>query len=404
MHGRNNRSSALALPADTRMTPPPPNKQASATASALKAYEPSLDGMRGVCIAAVVLFHGCVRAGLVGWVRGGFIGVSVFFTLSGFLITSLLLRDNSEVGHVQLSQFWSRRIRRLWPAAYVVVAAVIALSTSGPLAARFSDVAAASWNVTNWHVIAGGDSQLLQTIVGPLGPTWSLAVEEQFYVVLALLLVGVLRLRRSTTWLTAAALVGVVVPVVLSNVATDWQPSLEFNTALRMPELFVGVLLAVWYRSGRWQLESAAVGDLLAGGGLATLVGLFLLGDYSPAWLLRGGYTLVAFVTALTIIGLLRHGRVATALSWMPLRTLGVVSYSLYLVHWPVMSVLTQDRTGLHGATLLAVSLVVSIGLAWALHVFVERPVRRLKTEPLPTITAGLAGAAVLTLVSLVAL
>ncbi len=372
--------------------------------SALSAYEPSLDGLRGVCIAAVVLFHGCAQAGLVGWVRGGFIGVSVFFTLSGFLITSLLLREGSGPGNIQLSRFWARRIRRLWPAAFVVVAAVIALSVSGPLVARSSDTIAATWNVTNWHVIASGETKLLQTIVGPLGPTWSLAVEEQFYVVLALLLVVVLRLRRSTTWLTVAAVTGVLVPVVVSNVATDWQPSLEFNTVFRMPELFIGVLLAVWHRSSRWQLTSTLLGDVLAGCGLAALLGSFLLADYSPPWLLRGGYTLVAFVTALTIIGLLQHGRAATALSWKPLRTLGVFSYSLYLVHWPVMSVLTRDRTGLHGIVLLAVLLAVSIGVAWALHAGVERPVRRLDTAPLPTIAVGLAGAVLLTAVSLVAL
>jgi len=386
------------------MTPPPTGTPALAATSALSAYEPSLDGMRGVCIAAVVLYHGCAQAGLVGWVRGGFIGVSVFFTLSGFLITSLLLREHSATGHIQLSQFWARRLRRLWPAAFVVVAAVIALSVAGPLAARSSDTVAATWNVTNWHVIVGGQSNLLQTIVGPLGPTWSLAVEEQFYVVLALLLVVVLRLQRSNTWLTLAAGTGVIVPVVLSNVVTDWQPSLEFNTVLRMPEMFVGVLLAVWHRSGRRQLKSTSVGDVLAGGGLAALVGLFLLADYSPPWLLRGGYTLVALLTALTIVGLLQHGRVATAASSQPLRTMGVVSYSLYLVHWPVMSVLTRDRTGLHGISLLATLLVVSVSVAWALHVCVERPVRRLDTAPLPTIAAGLVGAVLLTVVSLVTL
>jgi len=370
----------------------------------LSAYEQSLDGVRGICIAAVVLYHGCAQAGLVGWVRGGFIGVSVFFTLIEYIHTSLLLREHSATGHIHLSQFWARRIRRLWPAAFVVVAAVIVLSVSGPLAARSSDTVAATWNVTNWHVIAGGESNLLQTIVGPLGPTWSLAVEEQFYVVLALLMVVVLRLRRSTTWLTVAALVGVVVPVVLSNVATDWQPSLEFNTVLRMPELFVGVLLAVWRRSGRWQLRSTSMNDVLSGGGFVTLVGLFLLADYSPPWLLRGGYTLVALVTALTIIGLLGHGRVAAAASSWPLRSLGVISYSLYLVHWPVMSVLTRDRTGLHGISLLAVVLVASVGVAWVLHMCVERPVRRLETAPLPTLVAGLTGAVLLTVVSLVAL
>lgn len=371
--------------------------------SALNAYEPSLDGMRGVCIAAVVLYHGSAQSGLAGWVRGGFIGVSVFFTLSGFLITSLLLREASATGSIRLTRFWSRRIRRLWPAAFAMLAAVIGLSAWGPLSAQPSDTIAATWNVTNWHVIAGGQSRLLQTIVGPLGPTWSLAVEEQFYVVLALLLVVVLRLRRATTWLTIAAALGVIVPMVLSNVATNWQPALEFNTVLRMPELFVGVLLAVWHRTGRSRIGTP-LADALAGGGLLTLIGLFLLADYSPPWLLRGGYTLVAVTTALTVVGLLQHGRVAALLSWRPLRALGVVSYSLYLVHWPVMSVLTRDRTGMRGVTLLGVLLVASVAAAWVLHVCVERPVRRLDTASVPTIAAGFAGAAALTVFSLAAL
>ncbi|HQZ36009.1 MAG TPA: acyltransferase, partial [Ilumatobacteraceae bacterium] len=343
------------------------------------------------------------QSALTGWVRGGFIGVSVFFTLSGFLITSLLLRESSATGSIRLTRFWARRIRRLWPAAFAMLLAVIGLSAWGPLSARSSDTIAATWNVTNWHVIVSGESKLLQTIVGPLGPTWSLAVEEQFYVVLALLLVVVLRLRRSTTWLTIAASLGVVVPVVLSNVVTNWQPALEFSTVLRMPELFVGVLLAVWHRHGRVSL-GAPLADVVAGGGLLALIGLFLLADYSPPWLLRGGYTLVAVTTALTIVGLLQHGRVAALLSWRPLRALGVVSYSLYLVHWPVMSVLTRDRTGMRGVTLLGVLLVASVAAAWVLHACVERPIRRLDTASLPTITAGFAGAALLTVFSVVAL
>ena len=377
---------------------------AASSTSALDAYEPSLDGMRGICIAAVVLYHGAAQAGLTGWVRGGFIGVSVFFTLSGFLITSLLLREHSTTGGIRLSQFWSRRIRRLWPASFVVVTAVIALSARGPLSATGADAIAATWNVTNWHVIAGGDAKLLQTIVGPLGPTWSLAVEEQFYILLALLMVAVVRVRRPHRVLAVVAALGIVVPVVLSNMVTDWQPSLEFNTFLRMPELFAGVLLAVWHRSRHRVGLGSTAGDALAGVGVAVLVGLFLLADYTPPWLLRGGYSLVAMVTAFTVAGLLQHGRVAAALAVRPLRWLGTISYSLYLVHWPAMSVLTRERTHRDGVALLAVLLTVSVLTAWVLHRVIERPIRQLRTAPLPTLSAGFAAAAVLTVVALVAL
>lgn len=372
--------------------------------SALPAYEPSLDGLRGICIVGVVVYHACAVSGLPGWMRGGFIGVSVFFTLSGFLITSLLLREHAANGSVDLGNFWSRRIRRLWPASFAVTLAVLLLSALGPLAAQASDTIAATWSFTNWHVIAGGDQQLLRTIVGPLGPTWSLAVEEQFYILLAVLMVAVGKLRRPEHVLAVIAGVGVVVPVVLTNIATDWQPTLEFSTVLRLPELFTGVLLALWWHRRVGVGPGARVGDAVAGTGVAVLVGMFLLVDYTPPWLLRGGYTIVAVVTAATIVGLLQGGRIAALLGAPPLRFLGTISYSLYLVHWPVDSVFTSERTGLDGAPLVALLLALAVALAWGLHVVLERPVRRMDTAPLPTIAAGLAAGAALTLLSLVAL
>ena len=120
--------------------------------------------------------------------------------------------------------------------------------------------------------------------------------------------------------------------------------------------------------------------------------------------MLRGGYALVALVTAITLAGLLQRGRVARLLSWQPLRWLGTVSYSLYLVHWPVMSVLTRDRTGYEGWLLVGIVVAVSVSVAWALHLLVERPVRRMRTAPAPTIVAGGLSAAALTALGLVLL
>ena len=142
----------------------------------------------------------------------------------------------------------------------------------------------------------------------------------------------------------------------------------------------------------------------LAAAAIIVLVGLFLLVDYSPPWLLRGGYTLVGLVTAATIVGLLQRGRIASLLGAPPLRFLGTISYSLYLVHWPVYTVLTSDRVGFDGVLLVALVLAVAVALAWALHVAVERPVRRMDTAPLPTIAAGVGAGVLLTLLSLVAL
>lgn len=372
--------------------------------SALDHYVPSLDGLRGVCIAGVVAFHAFAFNGYTSTLRGGFIGVSVFFTLSGFLITSLLLREIDGTGRVGLANFWARRIRRLWPAALVVTTVVLVLSIADTFSARAGDVVAATWNVTNWHVIAGGEEKLLQTIVGPLGPTWSLAVEEQFYIVLALLVAAVAGQRRAPQILLAVAAVGIVVPSVLSHMVTDWEPSLEFSTLFCLPQLFGGVALAVWYRSDRIWRPTPPVADALAAVGLLATIGLFVFADKTPPWLLRGGYLAVTAVTVVSILGLLHGNRLPSLMSVGPLRGLGTISYPLYLVHWPVITLMTRDRLDLDPPQRIIISVAVAIATAWLLHVAVERPVRRLHTAATPTIAAGLAAAAGITVVALVAL
>ena len=361
------------------------------------AYEPALDGLRAVAIAGVLAYHAFAASGIDA-VRGGFLGVSLFFTLSGFLIASLLLRERTATGGNDLRRFWARRIRRLAPASLVVVAVVIVLS--GPfdvLHARTADAVAATWSVTNWHIILAGQARLLQTVVGPLGPTWSLAVEEQFYVGLVLLVVLAAMTRAPRRVLAVACALGWAVPMILTNVVTGWHPSLEFGTWARAPELFAGVALALWVTGDRPPRWSARAGDVTAGAALAVLVALMLFNDYTPPWLLRGGYGLVALVSAVTILGALAHGRVAGGLAARPLVALGTVSYSLYLVHWPTILVLDEERTGLHGWVLAFVRIGASLVVAVALHVAVERPLRRLRTPWWPTFAAWLGASAAVT-------
>jgi peptidoglycan/LPS O-acetylase OafA/YrhL len=360
------------------------------------AYEAALDGLRGVAIAGVVAYHACAQSGLVGWVRGGFIGVSVFFTLSGFLITSLLLQEHATVGRVRLGRFVSRRIRRLSPALLVTVLCVVVLSAVDVLAAHASDAAAAAWSVTNWHVIAAGEGQLLRTIVGPLGPTWSLGVEEQLYVLLVVAVLASLRTRRPERTLSVVAIGATAVSVLLAVSVSDWNPRLEFGTDVRASEVAVGVLLAALVRSGWLRLPRAGRGDLAAAVGLAAIVSAFFWVDLTPPWLLRGGYTLLAIVSAATIVGLLAHGRMSAAMSTRPLVGLGRISYSLYLVHWPVMSVLTRSRTGTDGVPLVVLQVGVALGVAVALHLMVEQPVRGMRPTPVSVAVAAHVGGAVL--------
>ena len=353
--------------------------EAPVAARAGLAYEPALDGLRGIAIAGVLAYHALAAAGHPGWVRGGFIGVSVFFTLSGYLITTLLLTEHDRSGRVDLGRFVSRRIRRLSPALLVTVLAVIVLSALDVLSAHASDAAAAVWSVTNWHVIAGGESQLLRTIVGPLGPTWSLAVEEQLYVLLVVAVILSMRSRQPERTLLVVALGAALLSTVLAMTVSHWNPRLEFGTDVRAAEVALGVALAVVLRSGRVRPTTARQGDAVAWVGLAIIVSGFFWIDLTPPWILRGGYPVLAIVSAATLTGLLAHGRVAALLSRRALVALGRISYSLYLVHWPVISVLTPRRLGFGGVGHAALTAAVSVAVAVLLHVAIEQPVRRMR-------------------------
>lgn len=367
-------------------------------------YEPALDGIRAVSIAGVLLFHACATSGLTGTLGGGGLGVSVFFTLSGFLITRLLLADVDARGTVDLRRFWGRRIRRLAPASLAVVLAVVVVARSSWLDIRAGEAIAAVWSATNWRVIAGGDGGLLRTIVGPLGPTWSLAVEEQFYVLLAVVVVLAARARRPERVLAIVFTAVVPAAVVLANAVSDWHPRLEFGTDVRAAELAIGGLLALAHRRWGERLAVGARADIAGWIALAAIGVLFQIGDYEPPWLLRGGFVLVALTTATLVTGALAHRSLHGALAWRPLVSLGRISYSLYLVHWPVLLILTEDRVGVGGWALVAIKVTVSTAIAIVLHVAIEQPVRRSEAGTGRTVGAWLgASAAVTTLALLLA-
>jgi peptidoglycan/LPS O-acetylase OafA/YrhL len=353
-------------------------------------YEPGLDGLRAVSILGVLLFHACATSNLTGWFRGGGLGVSVFFTLSGFLITTLLISERSRSGGIDVARFWGRRIRRLVPASLTVVTAVVMLSRTSWLALRTSDAVAAVWSFTNWHVIVSGQNHLLQTIVGPLGPTWSLAVEEQIYLLLALAAVLTGRAKRPDRALAVVLVLATAASIVLANVVSDWSPRLEFGTDVRAAELAIGGLFALLVRHRPDLLTQRRALDLAGAAAAAALVVLFLFADYSPPWLLRGGFAAVALVSATLVAAVLAHGRVASVLEWAPLVRVGTWSYSLYLVHWPIFLVLTADRVGFDGVGLVAVKVAAASIVAVALHLSVEQPLRHRNVAPRAAVLAWL--------------
>jgi len=357
-------------------------------------YNPAFDGLRAFAVLAVMLYHGQVDV-----FGGGFLGVDVFFVLSGFLITSLLAREWLTWGRIDMLGFWARRARRLLPAAWLVLLACAAygvlFASADRLAQLRSDAIATFFYVVNWHFITSGQSYFAQYgEPSPLRHMWSLAIEEQFYflwpMVLTLLLPMILRRRRiGVAVMVTAAVLSAVLMALLYEPGAD--PSrVYYGTDTRAQALLVGAGLAILLDfkgtrrdRGTTHLQVGAftlpIGGLTVAGPVA-LVGLLValsMSRESSTWLYRGGFLAVALLSATVIAAAATRGSLLSRLlSLRPLQAVGLISYGLYLWHWPVDVVLTTDRTGLSGAALLAVQFAVTFALAVASYILVERPIR----------------------------
>lgn len=360
-------------------------------------YLPALDGLRGIALLSVLGFH----AG-VPWIRGGYLPLTAFFVLSGFLITALLLTERATNGRIDLKAFWGRRVRRLAPGALVglgLVAAFLAWGPEGVYPGIRGDVLAALGWVANWRFIVT-DRPYLDAFASPspLQHYWSLAVEEQFYLVLPLLAVCLLALGRgSRRWF-----VGVVTALALIStlLAAHFERPGElplrsyFGTDTRAAEILVGVLLAcalVPRDGGLRRFEGRGARLLGAAGtaGMVATVGLWLGVDENHRLLYRGGLLVAALLAGLVVASATDERRiVARVLSARPLVHLGGMSYGAYLFHWPVFLWLSPDRTGLAAAPRFALQLAVTLGLAAASLRLIERPIR---TGRVPAAT-GLVG------------
>ena len=368
--------------------------------TAARRHEPGLDGLRAVAVLAVLCFH----SGF-GWARGGYLGVSVFFTLSGFLITGLLADEAARAGRIALRSFWSRRFRRLLPAAslaLLLVAATLPWYDAAHRAAQArGDVLAALLHVANWRFVLSGRSYADLFVSGP-SPVlhfWSLAVEEQFYVVVPAVVAGVAwwatrRGRRTTGPLTVALLV-LLAGSVAAALLTGSQDLGYYGTHIRAAEFLVGGLMALAVRAVRGREVRARAIRALPG-----VVGPLALAafawwthsvDQTAAWLYRGGFAGLALVWCGLVAGALGPGPLRRLLSSAPFRWVGTLSYGIYLFHWPVFLLLSEERTGLGPASLFAVRVAAATALAGASYHLLEQPVR---TRRWPLV--GTRGAAVL--------
>lgn len=330
----------------------------------------AIDGLRAVAVVAVLLFHADL-----GVAPGGFLGVSVFFTLSGYLITTLLLREHATNGTISIRRFYVRRWRRLIPSAWICIAAVLAawvVWSASQLRALPGDALAALGNVANWR-FAFAKTSYQELFIGqpsPLAHFWSLAIEEQFYVVMPVVALLCLRRSRRTLSLVAAAM---LVASVAANVLTSDQNLVYNGTHTRAAELLVGVLLALHApRLGR--VARASVGWT----GLVMFGVLVATTSVSDGWLYNGGLPLFALVSAALVVAVIgpRGSGLTTPLAMRPLVVVGHWSYALYLVHWPIYLALNPERTGMSPWPLLALRAAVALLAAALITTFLERPIR----------------------------
>lgn len=342
-------------------------------------YQPALDGIRAFAIAGVLLSH----LALPAWTRTeqGFVGVYAFFALSGYLITSLLLAERERFGDVSLRLFWGRRAARLLPALAVLVAASVGYSIikgGGGDNPTVDAAPAVLFYVGNWvSALGGGDGAL-----GSLSHTWSLSVEEQFYIVWPLLLLAMFRFggRRLAIGTTIAL---IVVSVTLRFAYYDFENQPAYR-AIRGTDsmadmLLYGCLLALLLmpgtRSAAWLTERVApLAGVLA---VPVLLAVVLVQVDRPILHLAFG-PLAAIATAALILTLTTNpsGRLGSVLGAAPLAWLGRISYSLYLWHISAFLVLHNlvARSPLIG---YAASLVLALGAAAGSYYVVEQPILR---------------------------
>ena len=382
--------------------------------SELLSYIPSLDGIRALSVLAVIVYHANKL-----WLPGGFLGVEVFFVISGYLITLLLLAESEKNGTVSLKQFWLRRARRLLPALWVVVLGVVvfaALFQREILGTLRGDVIAALFYGFNWFQVWVGTSYFTSFEFVPLRHLWSLAVEEQFYLIWPVVMLVVAKFGKRRLPIVSAVFVLIAValavytgvvyqPGVISTIADTPEQFMSLfgqsvsrvdylflGTITRSSGLLLGAALAIWWRP--WLLQNSRAGesklyDIVGFGGLAALA--FMMWRFNTViegtdggtvgydLLFRGGFFLTDIASVALIAAAVHPGSklIARGLSNPILVWLGRRSYGFYLFHWPVF----QFYRRFAGQGLTPYEFVVLVLLALALtelsYRYIETPVRQ---------------------------
>jgi peptidoglycan/LPS O-acetylase OafA/YrhL len=354
---------------------------------------PGLDGLRAIAVLAVIVFH----LGF-GWAPGGLLGVGIFFTLSGYLITDLLLAQLARRGKIKLGSFWLARARRLLPALFVLLALVVFWVTvfgpAQPDQFRKAVVSALVY-VNNWEQIFANVSYFARFAPeGPLNHLWSLSVEEQFYIFWPFLLLIGVKLVRETPLPSGVrprlALITVGLAIVSSILmAVLYHPSLDpsrvyYGTDTRAGGLLFGAALAMVWPSRKLSRKiTSQARDLIDGIGVLGLVIIAIMiwrtGEFSP-FLYRGGFVVLSLATVMVLMPLAHPAcRLGRWVGVRPLRWIGVRSYAIYLWQTPVIVLTASDvhHPSSEGLLRKLIQVAAIFGIAALSWRFLEDPIRR---------------------------
>lgn len=344
-----------------------------------------IQGLRAVAVGVVVLDH------MIKWPTGGYVGVDIFFVISGYLITGLLLREHERSGTISFVDFYRRRLRRITPVAVFVIACTIAavflVYGAGRAKSVLEDGVYSLFFAANWHFAAAGtDYMQARGPVSPLQHYWSLAVEEQFYLVWPVVIVIVLWWAAGCFELSrvrALRLLRLVLTVIAAGsfIYALWQSQAEptwayFSTLSRGWELGAGALLATF--TARLLQIPATARPILAGVGLAGILGSAVLLDSHSVFPAPWGAVPVLATAAVIAAGTGREPALRfDVLSWMPMQYVGKISYSLYLWHFPVVTLASSFTSNPQSPWAMVAQVALMMMLSIASFHFIEDPIRK---------------------------
>lgn len=354
----------------------------------VRKHRPALDGIRALAIVLVMIYHATGQQP-----RGGFFSVDVFFVLSGYLIAGLLIKEDWTWGSIDLTAFYVRRARRLLPG---LIAAVIAIAAICPrvlsdeaVASMRGDGLATIFYVANWRFIATGDSYFAQFgDPSPYRHMWTLAIEEQFYLILPMLLIGLIALTRANLRYITGALVGLAVLSALwmwvLYVPGEDPSRVYYGTDTRAQDLLLGSALACGMTliSRRTAQQRTRLMTLVGGIGFAVMVVWFLTFSEAQSFTYGGGFFVFVLGTCALIasVELNQDGPFARLFGFAPWAWIGKISYGLYLYHWPVF--LLMKHTPLTGPVLFVTEFAISFALGALSFYALEQPIRRRGLKP----------------------